>query len=258
MYGMGSREPGGLKAKAGKQGICFHQAFERVVWLLSIKCFDCGHTIRQQRLVAKLSKGESTSRRGSSAHVLDTAVDAHLGLKPCRQGVAHSGDERTNWAFRDDCCVHQNKVRIATVDAVLFHRPCFRVDHRKGTARSIAGSNGWAVDNRKREIRGDGAGGVQCLPASSCNHNMGLRGSCRLASTTDFRSRAFAGEREDHMAHPYLGKGLHPSLREEANGAASGNNNGWSIKPEVADFGAELPCGVRALSVAGGSAKYLK
>jgi hypothetical protein len=87
---------------------------------------------------------------------------------------------------------------------------------------------------------------------------MGLHGLRRLAPTTDFRSRAFAGEREDLMAHPHLGKGLHPSLREEANGAASGNNNGWSIKPEVADFGAELPCGVGALSVTCGRAKYFK
>src|ERR1035438_4554941 len=28
MHGMGSREPGRLKAKAGKQSVCFHQALE--------------------------------------------------------------------------------------------------------------------------------------------------------------------------------------------------------------------------------------
>ncbi|SPE19055.1 hypothetical protein SBA5_20002 [Candidatus Sulfotelmatomonas gaucii] len=219
------------------------------------KCFDGSLAVRKKRPVAKLCQGESAPCGGPSAHVLHASLNADLGLEQGRESITHSGHQEPHWTLCDDRCVHKYEVRIAPVNAILLHNSFVRIDDGKGTTRSIAGSNGWAVDYGKGEIGGDGPGGVQDFSASGRNHNPRICGSRRLTSPAYFCCGAFTSKREHLIFHPGFCEGSAPGFGEEANSAASGNDDGWPIEAEIADFGTKLLRGTGPLRVAGWSAE---
>jgi hypothetical protein len=144
----------------------------------------------QERSIAQVCQSCCSHRAESADDVHAERVPRSLSFKPSGESIPHPCNQLPNRGFCDDARIHQNQIRVPSVEETFFKGSRGIVDNRERTTRRITGSGRWATDHRQSEGSRRSTSRIQRLPAPRTDETYGTDTLGSIDQPPYFRVRA--------------------------------------------------------------------